>query len=111
MKEFMKALESEDQFYELAKEEKVHVFVFSANWCPDCIFIKPFLPELIEKYHQFAFVYVDRDVYIDLCADQEILGIPSFLVYKKGKEIGRFVSKLRKTRDEIDEFLEEMIVK
>ena len=69
MKEWMNVLENEEQFYELTQENKTTVFVFSAEWCPDCVYIKPFLPELIEKYSQFIFVYVDRDAYIDLCID------------------------------------------
>ena len=111
MKEWMNVLENEEQFYELTQENKTTVFVFSAEWCPDCVYIKPFLPELIEKYSQFIFVYVDRDAYIDLCIDLEIMGIPSFVVYKQGKEIGRFVSKLRKTKEQIDDFLSSMLEK
>ena len=111
MKEWMNVLENEEQFYELTQENKTTVFVFSAEWCPDCVYIKPFLPELIEKYSQFIFVYVDRDAYIYLCIDHEIMGIPSFVVYKQGKEIGRFVSKLRKTKEQIDDFLSSMLEK
>ena len=111
MKEWMNVLENEEQFYELTQENKTTVFVFSAEWCPDCVYIKPFLPELIEKYSQFIFVYADRDAYIDLCIDHEIMGIPSFVVYKQGKEIGRFVSKLRKTKEQIDDFLSSMLEK
>ncbi len=111
MKEMMDVLESEEQFYELIQEDKTHVFVFSADWCPDCVYIKPFLPELIKKYSQYVFVYVDRDAYIDLCIDHEIMGILSFVVYRQGKEIGRFVSKLRKTKEQIDDFLSSMLEK
>ena len=105
MKNIMKSLENEEKFYELIKEDKVHVFVFSANWCPDCVFIKPFMPELIEKYNTYEFIYVDRDQYLNLCIDHEVMGIPSFIAYKNNEEKGRFVSKLRKTKQEIDEFL------
>lgn len=45
MKDMMKSLQSDEQFYELQKDSNVNVFVFSANWCPDCVFIKPFLPD------------------------------------------------------------------
>ena len=108
MKTMMKSLQSEEQFYELQKDTKVNIFVFSANWCPDCVFIKPFLPEIIQKYSDYQFIYVDRDQFIDLCIDHDILGIPSFVAFKEGKEIGRFVSKLRKTKEEIDQFLGEL---
>lgn len=108
MKNIMNHLESEEQFYELQKEDEVTVFVFSADWCPDCLYIKSFLPELIQKYQNYKFVYVDRDQYIDLYIHHEILGIPSFVAYKNGNEISRFVSKLRKTQEEIDTYLGEL---
>ncbi|MGN1343861.1 MAG: thioredoxin family protein [Traorella sp.] len=108
MKELMKSLKNEEQFYELIKENKKHVFVFSASWCPDCVFIQPFMPQIISKYKDFEFIYVDRDQYIDLCIDLEVLGIPSFIVYENGKEKGRFVSKFRKSQQEIEEFLGEL---
>ena len=108
MKDLMKVLENEQQYYEYQKDSNVTVFVFSANWCPDCVFIKPFLPELVQKYSDYKFIYVDRDQYLDICLDHDVLGIPSFVAYKDNQEIGRFVSKLRKTKEQIDEFLGEL---
>ena len=59
------------------------MFEFTAGWCPDCRVIEPDLPKLEEKYQEFDFVSVDRDQFIDLCIDNDILGIPSFLVLKR----------------------------
>lgn len=84
------------------------VLLFTASWCPDCIFIKPFIGEVVEKYNDFQFYVVDRDEMIDLCKDLDIMGIPSFIGYDKGEETGRFVSKLRKTREEIEAFIESL---
>lgn len=100
----MKALESVEQFHEL-KDNGKHIFLFSADWCPDCRFIEPFMPEVVEKFPEYEFIFVDRDKFIDLCGELDIFGIPSFLVYNDGKELGRFVSKDRKTQQEIEEFI------
>lgn len=101
----MKKLESVEQF-ELMKNDGKHIFMFSADWCPDCRFIDPFLPEIQEKYKDYTFIYVDRDDFIDLCGQVDVFGIPSFIAYDNGKELGRFVSKDRKTREEIEQFIE-----
>ena len=66
MKEYMKEIHSLEEF-EAAAQDGLSVFVFSANWCPDCHFITPFMPELIAKYKQIAFYYVDRDTCMDIC--------------------------------------------
>lgn len=110
MKTIMKNLNKEEEYYELIQKDQVYVFLFSANWCPDCLYIKPFIPDIIMKYASYEFVYVDRDQFLDLCIDQNIFGIPSFVVTKKGKELGRFVSKDRKTQKEIEEFLDHLKV-
>lgn len=81
------------------------IFMFSADWCPDCKAIEPILPEIEKAYSQYEFYYVDRDQFIEICQEMDIFGIPSFVAFKEGKEIGRFVSKERKTKEEIENFI------
>jgi thiol-disulfide isomerase/thioredoxin len=103
----MKALETVEQFDQL-KDKGKHIFLFSADWCPDCRFIDPFMPEVEAKFSDFKFVYVDRDKFIDLCVDNDVFGIPSFLAFEDGQELGRFVNKDRKTQEEIERFIKSL---
>lgn len=103
----MKKLESIEQFDQLKANGK-HIFMFTADWCPDCRFVEPFLPELEEKYTDYTFVEVDRDEFIDLCGKLDVFGIPSFIAYENGNELGRFVSKDRKTKEEIEQFIDQL---
>ncbi|MGD6961630.1 thioredoxin family protein [Fictibacillus phosphorivorans] len=103
----MENIKSIEQFKETIKKD-VTIAVFSADWCPDCVVIKPILPEIEEKYSNYQFVYVDRDELIELCQELDIFGIPSFLAFKDGEEIGRYVNKERKTKEQIVAFLEEL---
>ena len=100
----MKNLESMEQFEQLHDGGKT-IFMFSANWCSDCRFIEPFLPEIETKFSDFTFIHIDRDQFIDLCQQLDVYGIPSFIAFENGKELGRFVSKDRKTQEEIEEFI------
>ncbi|RDX02783.1 thioredoxin family protein [Listeria kieliensis] len=100
----MEQLKSIEEFNTLKDNSKV-VFMFSADWCGDCRFIEPLMPEIEQENDDFKFIHVDRDEFIDLCAELAIFGIPSFLVYEEGEEVGRFVSKDRKTKEEINDFL------
>ena len=92
-----------------ALEEKLqtgkYVLFFTADWCPDCRFIKPAMPEIEAEFSQFEFITVDRDENIELCQELMIMGIPSFVVYEDGKEKARFVNKDRKTKKEVEDFL------
>jgi len=100
-------LQSVEQFESL-KNSGSHVFLFTAGWCPDCRFLEPFLPEIENEYKEYTFVSVDRDEFIDLCGELDIFGIPSFVAFKEGQEIGRFVSKDRKTKEEVEKFMDSL---
>jgi thiol-disulfide isomerase/thioredoxin len=100
----MEKLNSVERYRKLVNEGK-HIFMFSADWCPDCRFIDPILPDVEKQFSEFSFIYVDRDQFIDLCGELGIFGIPSFIAFKEGNEIGRFVSKNRKTKEEIENFI------
>ncbi|KRL04761.1 thioredoxin family protein [Liquorilactobacillus oeni] len=86
-------------------QEGSYVLFFTADWCPDCRFIKPAMPEIEAEYANYKFIQVDRDENIALCQEMMILGIPSFVVYKDGEELARFVNKDRKTKKQVEDFL------
>lgn len=100
----MEALQTNEQFEQLKGEERT-IFMFTATWCPDCTVIEPVLPRLEVDYPEYTFVSVDRDQFIDLCGELNIFGIPSFVAFHEGTEVGRFVSKDRKTQADIEAFI------
>lgn len=104
----MKKINNQEEFLEVSKQEGTQVFLFTTKWCGDCIYIKPFLPSIESEFDQFNFYEVDRDECMDLAREMGIMGIPSFVCYRDGKEISRFVSSLRKTKEEIVDFLNEI---
>ncbi|WP_086348741.1 thioredoxin family protein [Candidatus Enterococcus clewellii] len=87
-----------------------NVFFFTADWCGDCRFIKPVLPEIEAAFPDYQFIEVDRDEFIDVAAKWNIFGIPSFVVLDNGKELGRLVNKDRKTKAEITDFIQGLTV-
>lgn len=96
-----------ERYHEMINGSKPVAAVFKANWCKDCHYIEPFMPEIEKAYaDELQFIEIDRDELPELCLELNIMGIPSFLIYKEGKELVRFVSKLRKTREEIEQFLD-----
>ncbi|MCM3442738.1 thioredoxin family protein [Metabacillus halosaccharovorans] len=105
----MKQLQSIDEYKKITQEEKV-ILMFSADWCPDCRVIEPILPEIEQENSEFTFYYVDRDEYIDLCAELNVFGIPSFVAFHEGKEVGRFVNKDRKSKEQIQEFIDSISI-
>ncbi|MFT8616667.1 MAG: thioredoxin family protein, partial [Lentilactobacillus hilgardii] len=79
--------------------EGKYMLFFTAGWCPDCRFIKPAMPEIEQKYQDYTFLKVDRDENIDLAGEMDVMGIPSFVAYDNGQEIGRFCKPVRHTKE------------
>lgn len=88
----------------LEKKEKLLLF-FTADWCQDCQFIYPVMPEIESENQELTFVRLDRDDFMDLAQKWNIFGIPSFLIIENGQEKARLVNKLRKTKAEINQFI------
>lgn len=103
----MNELHSKEQFNDLIQEKNI-IMLFYADWCKDCVFIDPFIQDIIDMFHDYQFVKVDRDKFLDICEAYNVFGIPSFIVFHEGKEIGRFVSKERKTKEEIISFIKNL---
>lgn len=95
---------TQDKLKEITKDGRV-VLEFSAAWCPDCRFLDPFMPEIEKDFSSAKFYNIDRDGSIDLAKELNIMGIPSFVVYQDGQEIGRLVNKDRKTKQQVEDFL------
>ncbi|MDY3024688.1 thioredoxin family protein [Streptococcus hyovaginalis] len=100
----MKARDYED-IHEVISSGQKTVLLFTADWCGDCQYLYPLLEAIEAENSEFQFMQVDRDDFMDLAQKWDIFGIPSLIVIENGQEIGRFVDKNRKTKEEITTFL------
>ncbi|KAA9008622.1 thioredoxin family protein [Paenibacillus spiritus] len=106
----MKAIQSPEEFRSAIVSPRLTIVVFKADWCGDCKFIDPFMPEVEAAYaDKLTLVEVDVEAVGDVSQEQNILGIPSFVAYTEGRELVRFVNKLRKSREEIESFLDRAV--
>ena len=68
------------------EQEGKKVFVFSADWCGDCRYLQPFLPEIEAGNPEFTFILVDRDAYMELAKVWNVYGIPSLVVLERTRK-------------------------
>ena len=94
-----------EELANLVEQDGKKVFLFVADWCGDCRYIYPALPEIEAENPGFTFIRVDRDEFMDLAKLWNVYGIPSLVVLEKDKEIGRFVNRDRKSKEQINDFL------
>jgi thiol-disulfide isomerase/thioredoxin len=102
----MREIKTETEFEQAIGSDKLVVVKFFTDWCPDCHRIDPFMPDVEQAYaDRLEMVAVNRDILPEVSQRLDVFGIPSFIAFKQGKELVRFVSKLGKSREEIEHFL------
>lgn len=100
-----KIIANKQQFDEVVSGENRVVIKYFANWCPDCSRFDLFIGNVMEQFPQFDFYEIDRDNLPELAEKNEVMGIPSVLVFEKGKKIGHLHSANAKTPEEVTNFL------
>ena len=71
------------------KEEGVCVVDFGATWCGPCQRIAPVFDQLAEGCPDALFAKVDVDEVPDASQHYSVSALPTFLVFKDGKEVAR----------------------
>ena len=105
-------IQSLDEYVSTVQRETPVVMVFSADWCADCRYLDFFIDDVAAQYAgKLDMFKVNRDEFGDLCETLEIMGIPSFLVYRNGEVVNRWVNGKRKTREEVEDFLNTVLQK
>lgn len=101
----MQNIDTTDDFYRKVIDTRPVVGVFTAGWCGDCHFLAPNLPGLTGQFDQLDFVNLDIDHHPDIARAHKVDGVPSFILFHKGRELFRLVNTNRKTKEEVQDFL------
>ena len=80
-------------FEDLIKDKKPVLVDFFATWCGPRQMMAPILEELAndEKDERFIVAKLDGDTEPELLMKQGVMSFPTFVLYKDGKEVERFV--------------------
>ena len=82
---------TDTNFKEKVLDSKIPVLVdFGAPWCAPCRMAEPVLEELSGKYDKkVAFVKINVDENQKVTGDFQVMSIPTTVLIKDGKEVGR----------------------
>ena len=77
--------------YEIAISKNPTVLVnIGAEWCPPCKKMSPLIDSLAAAGEsKFALVKIDGSQQLEISKQLNVLGFPTFIIYKKGKEVWR----------------------
>ena len=94
---------TDDAFAAEVLESGTPVLVdFTAAWCPPCRVMKPVLAELAAEREDVKVVQLDVDADQRTAAEYGVLSMPTFILFKDGREVQRLVGALPKRRLEAE---------
>ena len=72
------------------KNNKVHLMLFWAGWCSGCTAMKPLFYDEAKKYGiKYDLIDVEEDNGVNLSIKYGVRNVPTILVFKGNKLIGR----------------------
>ncbi len=100
---------TKDNFDEFVTQEGISVLDFYADWCGPCKRMVPLLNkvELEYKNEKVQFGKVDIDNEKELVDRFKVVGVPTFMFFKEGWNVGEFtgVRPINLLRQDIDNLL------
>ncbi|PNZ26415.1 thioredoxin [Staphylococcus petrasii] len=103
----MKSIKTTDEFKSTIQSNQPVIVKFEAGWCPDCKAMDMWIDPIVEKYNQYEWFTVNRDELEDVATDNEVMGIPSLLVFENGNKRAHLHSANAKSPEQVESFLEE----
>lgn len=77
-------------FQEIINQEKPVLIDFSAAWCGPCKMMEPVLQDVKKRVGDNAsIVKIDVDKNPQISAQFKIRGVPTFILFKEGKQVWR----------------------
>lgn len=81
---------SSDAYKKYTASSTTVLIEFGAEWCPPCKIMAPVVASVQrELKDQFKLVHLDGGINTDVMKQQNVAALPTFIVYKNGKEVWR----------------------
>lgn len=68
----------------------IEILYFSTESCNVCKVLKPKIKEIISKYNNINFVYINTELFLKDSANYSVFSVPTILITIDGKEYQRF---------------------
>lgn len=101
---------STDNFEKVISQNQPVLIKFYADWCPDCKRMDLFIGEVMEEFKLIPSYSIDKDKFEEITSNNDVMGIPSLLVFQNNHKIGHLNSANAKTPEEVKTFLQPFLL-
>ena len=101
----MQGIHKTEDFNSTINSKEPVIIKFEADWCPDCKAMDMWIDPIVEKYNDYEWYVVNRDELEDVVTANDVMGIPSILVFKNGEKLSHLHSANAKSPEQVEDFL------
>lgn len=87
----VQVVSSKQEFAKIIQGSGLTVVDFYAVWCGPCKAIAPVLDQFASQLPNVTFIKVDVDQSGDIAREYQVSAMPTFKLFKNGKEVGELV--------------------
>lgn len=87
----VQVVSSKEEFAKIIQGSGLTVVDFYAVWCGPCKAIAPVLDQFASQLPNVTFIKVDVDQSGDIAREYQVSAMPTFKLFKNGKEVGELV--------------------
>ncbi|CAN3354707.1 thioredoxin-1 [Diutina catenulata] len=87
----VQVVSSNEEFAKIIQGSGLTVVDFYAVWCGPCKAIAPVLDQFASQLPNVTFIKVDVDQSGDIAREYQVSAMPTFKLFKNGKEVGELV--------------------
>ncbi|RXK18071.1 thioredoxin family protein [Macrococcus sp. DPC7161] len=97
------------EFQEIINQDEIVIVKFFADWCPDCTRMDMWIDPIVDEYNEYTWYKINRDQVPEAATENDVMGIPSILLFKNGEKLAHLHSANAKTPESVKAFLKENI--
>ncbi len=86
----MKTHSQSNSINELITRYGIEILYFSTESCSVCKVLKPKIKEIVNKYNNINFVYINTEMHLETSANYSVFTVPTIILTIDGKEYQRF---------------------
>ncbi|WP_170006761.1 thioredoxin family protein [Bacillus fonticola] len=101
----MKSIQTKEAYEQAISSDQPVIIKFYADWCPDCKRMNMFIDDIVSEYNESDWFELNKDELPDISDANEVMGIPSLLIFQSGEKIAHLHSAKAKTPEDVEEFL------